>query len=211
MGRARQVFKIVTLGELGVGKTSLIHRICHDKWVAGSAATIGADFACKEYSRNANDGSQTSITYMAQFWDTAGQEQYLSVQSAYYRRADACLLTFSVDDPEGFSKMAEWYTEIRRHLPRTPIVVLGNKADLVEQGQQQEVSTWIESLTDPNVLHYFEVSAKTGSGLPEMELYLIDKLSVMTPAGLDGATAENVRLQPVQPRKRERGLCGDGC
>ncbi|XP_019473629.1 ras-related protein Rab-9B isoform X3 [Meleagris gallopavo] len=96
-------------------------------------------------------------------WDTAGQERFKSLRTPFYRGADCCLLTFSVDDRQSFENLSNWQKEFVYYADvkdpeRFPFVVLGNKIDKLErQVSTEEAQAWcMENGNYP----YLETSAK---------------------------------------------------
>jgi len=94
------MLKILVIGDSGVGKTSLLKQYV-DKSVASHKPTIGSDFLKKEIMV---ENSQVTLT----IWDTAGQEQYQSLGSSYYRGSDCCALVFDLTEPKSFESLTAW-------------------------------------------------------------------------------------------------------
>ncbi|RKF79752.1 putative ras-related protein Rab-5B [Golovinomyces cichoracearum] len=122
--------KIVVLGSQGVGKTSLVHRsryVRNQFQPADTTSTVGASFLTKKV---VDDESDTVVRL--QIWDTAGQERFRSISRLYYRGANACILCYSITDPNSFAEMGIWLLELRRNLPPDVILhVVGTKSDLI--------------------------------------------------------------------------------
>jgi len=163
---ARKVLlKVILLGNSGVGKTSLMQKWVTQRFNQIYKATIGADFLTKKIEI---DGKAVTM----QIWDTAGQERYESLGSAFYRGADACVLTFDVTNRESFERLCWWRDKFMlnskgssRRLPdnKSPpafFVLLANKIDLEERVvTSEEIVTFCE---ENGGIQYFEVSAKEG-------------------------------------------------
>jgi len=157
MAQRRILFKVILLGDSGVGKTSLMERYVNKKFDAQYKATIGADFMTKEIEVN-----NTVVTL--QIWDTAGQERFQSLGNAFYRGADCCILVFDVCIQKSFENLDNWRTEFsiqaniidQNHFP---FVVLGNKVDKPDQRvvSAKEAARWCQ---ENGELQYFETSAK---------------------------------------------------
>ena len=128
--KKRQYFKIVLLGDSGVGKTALIQRFVNDHWQQQFKPTVGVDFHHKTVTI---DGGKELVL---QIWDTAGQERFQSLSYSYYRGADCCGLVYDVTNPETFEKISQWKEMFLKNLdpnePQTfPFVLIGNKSDNV--------------------------------------------------------------------------------
>jgi len=92
--------KVVLLGDIGVGKTTLINKFAN--WAAvNPQATVGTDFKSKTMTI---DGKQVNM----QMWDTAGQEKHASIGFAFYRGSNTCILTFDVCSEESFNRLDFW-------------------------------------------------------------------------------------------------------
>lgn len=116
------VTKVITLGQSGVGKTSLISRIHAGKFTVSHEATVGCTFYEKII-----DGLNF------EFWDTAGQERYRAVVPIYYRGADVVILVFDVSDDRSLEEMSYYISILsqeRTYSPRAKFIVVGNKTDL---------------------------------------------------------------------------------
>ena len=153
-------FKLVVLGDSGVGKTTLIHRYVDNEFRADFKATIGADFNSKTIRV---DGQDVDL----QIWDTAGEERFHSVGAAFYRGTDGCILVYDVTQRESFNRLKGWENDLFRKsgidAQDFPIVVFGNKADL--QGQRQITAEEGEQYGIQNEVPVFEVSAVSGQNL----------------------------------------------
>jgi len=118
------LFKVVLIGDSGVGKSNLLSRFTRNEFCLESKSTIGVEFATRSVQI---DGK----TIKAQIWDTAGQERYRAITSAYYRGAVGALLVYDITSFESFNNARKWLTELRDHSDSNIVVLLaGNKNDL---------------------------------------------------------------------------------
>jgi len=118
------LFKIVLIGDSGVGKSNLLSRFTRNEFCLESKSTIGVEFATRSVQI---DGK----TIKAQIWDTAGQERYRAITSAYYRGAVGALLVYDITSLDSFNATGKWLTELRDHADSNIVVLLaGNKNDL---------------------------------------------------------------------------------
>ncbi|CAI5993762.1 unnamed protein product [Closterium sp. NIES-65] len=118
------LFKVVLVGDSGVGKSNLISRFTRNEFNMESKSTIGVEFATRSIEV---DGK----TVKAQIWDMAGQERYRAITSAYYRGAVGALLVYDITRQVTFDNVERWLKELRDHGDQSIIITLvGNKCDL---------------------------------------------------------------------------------
>eukprot|EP00825_Cyclidium_porcatum_P043507 TRINITY_DN6185_c0_g1_i2.p1 TRINITY_DN6185_c0_g1~~TRINITY_DN6185_c0_g1_i2.p1 ORF type:complete len:269 (-),score=62.00 TRINITY_DN6185_c0_g1_i2:292-1098(-) len=121
------LFKIVLIGDSGVGKTNLLSRFTKDEFNLESKPTIGVEFATKTLTV---EGQHIK----AQIWDTAGQERYRAITNAYYRGALGALTVYDITKQQSFDDIEKWLKELKEHAdPNIVIMLIGNKCDLKEQ------------------------------------------------------------------------------
>ncbi|XP_042043386.1 ras-related protein RIC2 [Salvia splendens] len=118
------LFKVVLIGDSGVGKSNLLSRFTRNEFSLESKSTIGVEFATRSLTV---DGK----VIKAQIWDTAGQERYRAITSAYYRGAVGALLVYDVTRHSTFESVERWLRELRDHTdPNVVVMLIGNKCDL---------------------------------------------------------------------------------
>ncbi|RCH92153.1 Ras- protein Rab-11A [Rhizopus stolonifer] len=118
------LFKVVLIGDSGVGKTNLLGRFTRNEFNLESKSTIGVEFATRSIQVD-------SKTIKAQIWDTAGQERYRAITSAYYRGAVGALLCYDISKQTTFESVSRWLKELRDHADSNIVIMLvGNKNDL---------------------------------------------------------------------------------
>eukprot|EP00069_Balaena_mysticetus_P012025 bmy_21535T0 len=150
------LLKVILLGDGGVGKSSLMNRYVTNKFDSQAFHTIGVEFLNRDLEV---DGRFVTL----QIWDTAGQERFKSLRTPFYRGADCCLLTFSVDDRQSFENLGNWQKEFIYYADvkdpeHFPFVVLGNKVDKEDrQVTTEEAQAWCMENGD---YPYLETSAK---------------------------------------------------
>ncbi|KAL4361886.1 hypothetical protein GQ457_04G000680 [Hibiscus cannabinus] len=158
------LFKVVLIGDSGVGKSNLLSRFTRNEFCLESKSTIGVEFATRTLQVEGR-------TVKAQIWDTAGQERYRAITSAYYRGALGALLVYDVTKPTTFENVNRWLKELRDHADSNIVIMLvGNKTDLkhlravsTEDGQsyaEKEGLSFIETsaLDATNVEKAFQTS-----------------------------------------------------
>ncbi|KAJ8460918.1 hypothetical protein OPV22_033844 [Ensete ventricosum] len=118
------LFKVVLIGDSGVGKSNLLSRFTRNHFSLDSKSTIGVEFATRTLQV---EGKMVK----AQIWDTAGQERYRAITSAYYRGALGAFLIYDVTKPKSFENANRWLKELRDHADSNIVIMLvGNKTDL---------------------------------------------------------------------------------
>ncbi|KAJ8753394.1 hypothetical protein K2173_019793 [Erythroxylum novogranatense] len=145
------LFKLVLIGDSGVGKSNLLSRFTRNEFNLESKSTIGVEFATKSLSID-------SKVIKAQIWDTAGQERYRAITSAYYRGAVGALLVYDVTRHATFENAARWLKELRDHTdPNIVVMLIGNKSDL---RHLRAVSTEDgKAFSEKESLYFMETSA----------------------------------------------------
>nr|ABD65449.1 Rab-like3 [Suberites domuncula] len=153
-------YKVVLLGELGVGKTSLFRRLKDNSFDEYQTATTGID-SCSKVVKI--DGS----TVMLSIWDTAGVERFRTLTRNYYRNAHAAVFVYSVSDASSLHYLAQWIKDAQNFAPSATRMLLGNKVD-IEPPQAEIDATTSKSFA---AAHEFElsslVSCKTNTGIAD--------------------------------------------
>ncbi|KAL6203324.1 hypothetical protein ACLB2K_027024 [Fragaria x ananassa] len=118
------LFKIVLIGDSGVGKSNILSRFTRNEFCLESKSTIGVEFATRTLQVEGK-------TVKAQIWDTAGQERYRAITSAYYRGAVGALLVYDITKRPTFDNVQRWLRELRDHADSNIVIMMtGNKSDL---------------------------------------------------------------------------------
>ncbi|KAM0054588.1 putative small GTP-binding protein [Helianthus debilis subsp. tardiflorus] len=118
------LYKVVLIGDSGVGKSNLLSRFSSNKFSLDFKSTIGVDYA----TRRIQLGGQI---IKGQIWDSAGQERYRAMTSPYYRGALGALIVYDITRKVTFENVERWLRELRDHTDQDIVVMLaGNKADL---------------------------------------------------------------------------------
>ncbi|SCU87389.1 LAME_0D09912g1_1 [Lachancea meyersii CBS 8951] len=196
-GKSLTKYKIVFLGEQGVGKTSLITRFMYDTFDDHYQATIGIDFLSKTMYLD-------DKTIRLQLWDTAGQERFRSLIPSYIRDSHVAIVVYDVTSKKSFEYIDKWVEDVKAERGEENVVlcIVGNKNDLsderqvsTEEGERKaqvlNATIFIETSTKAgfNVKNLFRKIAKT---LPEFQksdtVSLDDKASKSKPDVIDITT-----------------------
>lgn len=152
------IFKIVLIGDSGVGKSSLLSRFSRNEFNEDLKATIGVDFSTKYIKSNDKN-------IKLQIWDTAGQERYRAVANAYYRGAVGALILYDISKRVSFININKWLGEIKNVQNENNLVIflIGSKCDLYDL---RDVSTeeGIEFAKN-NELFFMETSSKSNHNI----------------------------------------------
>mmetsp|Transcript_1147 Transcript_1147/g.3422 ORF Transcript_1147/g.3422 Transcript_1147/m.3422 type:complete len:215 (+) Transcript_1147:218-862(+) len=154
-------FKIVLLGDRGVGKTCLVLRFIEGLYNARQQSTIGAFFLTKKIVTARGDQCKIQI------WDTAGQERFRAMAPMYYRNAAAAVVCFDVTDEATFATMKDWVEELRSNVvDRNLVIAIAcTKADLenrqVSRARAEQFARSINALV-------IDTSAKENFGVAEL-------------------------------------------
>ncbi|XP_068189336.1 ras-related protein Rab-11B-like [Antennarius striatus] len=118
------VYKVVLIGESGVGKSNLLSRFTKNEFNHDSRTTIGVEFSTRTVQMD-------TFTIKAQIWDTAGLERYRAITSAYYRGAVGALLVYDISKHLTYESAERWLKELYDHAdPNIVVMLVGNKQDL---------------------------------------------------------------------------------
>ena len=152
-------YKVVFIGNPTAGKTSLLNRICHDKFIQNYDSTIGVDFFTKTVFYNES-------IFKIQLWDSAGQEKYRALIPSYIRGASIIFLIYDLNHHESFDAIDHWLGFVNQYTNKeqVKIILVGNKKDLERKVKYEEG----QSLAKKEGMLFSETSAKTGEGVVEM-------------------------------------------
>jgi small GTP-binding protein len=188
--------KIVFLGAPSVGKTCIICQAISNNFNASMPSTIGACCAAKRV-----DLAQGRVNL--RIWDTAGQERFRTLAPMYYRGAIVTILVYSAVDSDSLTQLDEWFEEVKEQTIEKPVVVVvANKMDLLKSGASMDPQG--DLLAQRLGAFYYEVSAKTGSGIEELFAGIAEeaykKIKGITENGLEITAALPPAPEPVKQK-----------
>ena len=159
-------FKIVVIGDEGVGKTSLIKKFTQGSFEKDYIKTIGAQFT--RYEKKINGDTIRLI-----FWDIAGQSDFIFLNPLFYKESRSCIIVYSLEENdlgnESFKHIENWHNELKKYCGNIPVVLFANKVDLVEENANK-----VDLVED--FLGYYITSAKTGKGVIDAFNTIINEL-----------------------------------
>ncbi|XP_003404489.1 ras-related protein Rab-32 isoform X2 [Loxodonta africana] len=168
------LFKVLVIGELGVGKTSIIKRYVHQLFSQHYRATIGVDFALKVL----NWDSKTLVRL--QLWDIAGQERFGNMTRVYYKEALGAFIVFDISRSSTFEAVLKWKNDLdsKVHLPNgspIPAVLLANKCDQKKESGQSPPQM-DQFCKEHGFSGWFETSAKDNINIDEAARFLVENI-----------------------------------
>ena len=199
-------FKIVIVGDSGVGKTNLVKRFVQNSFNLNTQSTVGVEFFSNNYYVN-------DKLIRIEMWDTAGQERYKSITSAYYKGAIGALIVYDVTNISSFKNVDRWFYEIKDFASKDiQVIMIGNKTDLIDK---KEIST--EMSQDKALeleIPVLETSALNASNVKEAFHLLIKEIYFNILGKIDrGAKDEDINnnasniLEPELAPKKKGGCC----
>jgi small GTP-binding protein len=146
-------YKVVMLGDSGVGKTALVNRISEGAFSESHVPTVGSQFIALPLEVG-------SKKMTLELWDTAGQEVYRSLVGFYTREAKGAFLVFDVTNDQTFQGLPEWIKFVNEQAPGVKVIIFANKVDL--EDQRVIASDKIQEFAKSNNVELVEGSAKLG-------------------------------------------------
>ena len=160
--------KIVVMGDVSVGKTSILTQYIKGTFDQFNESTIGAAFLSKQLQSKSGERVNLEI------WDTAGQERYDSLLPMYYRGANVILLIFSLNDPVSFNNLrTRWLKTAENHTVDPLVFIIGNKSDLQQRVADEDIQQLVDEYGN---LESFKQSAQNNEGLDHMFQHIVEKI-----------------------------------
>jgi small GTP-binding protein len=153
----KYILKILTAGEGGVGKTTLLHRYVEGRFSAQTKMTIGVEFFLKE---TVIDEKQCTL----QLWDFGGQERFRFLLESYVLGAKGALLMFDLTRMMTLENLEQWLNIVRKGNPDLPVLFLGTKLDLADEIQVDDDYA-LTFLKEYNLIDFLKISSKTGENV----------------------------------------------
>ena len=200
-------FKMIVIGDAGVGKSCLSNKATKDTFEDFYQATVGFEFL----TFNAKIDNKV---VRLQIWDTCGQEIYRSLISSFYRNSSLAMMVYAIDSKESFNHIDSWLKEVKiQSSPDIKIFLIGNKADL--EGKRQVPIEIAKKYAIENDINFVEeTSAKTGFNaqkifLEAIKILYIEHLKYMASANKPGnAPSIPVKINNGNKnKKRDKGGC----
>ncbi|CAG9762488.1 unnamed protein product [Ceutorhynchus assimilis] len=167
-------FKLLVIGDYGVGKTSIIKKYTEEEMFPLNKVTIGADFALKTLEWD----EETRINI--HLWDTVGHDKSGFLTGIFCRHAVGAVLVFDLTKPETFNSVKKWLVNLRNKISLPggqpiPTILLANKGDMTTKTLPKEINDFC---LDNNIMGWFITSAKTNTQIDEAMLRLTNAVLI---------------------------------
>jgi Ras-related protein Rab-1A len=196
------LFKVLIIGNSGVGKSCLLLRFAEDMFSDNYISTIGVDFKIRKLDL---EGKSIKL----QIWDTAGQERFRTITKSYYRGSNGIVVVYDITDRESFDQVQHWMSEIDAHASADVCrLLVGNKADLNDKRavKTEEGETIARQFGIP----FLETSAKDASHVEEMFVTMAGAMKKKAGGATAGPAAGgggNVAIQKGKSVEKQGGCC----
>ena len=178
--------KILVLGHVGVGKTSLVQRYCHDHFSKEYKTTIGLDYGTKTVEW------KNEFLFSLQLCDISGQERFARLTRVFYQGAAGAIVVFDLNEPESLNKAVEWKKDLDEKLPGLPCILVGNKCDLTSLCPLEDIQFVVRN---HHFLSHINTSAKKKVNVRHAVESLIDAMVEEVP--------RTPRAPPQSPRSAQ--------
>ncbi|KAJ8437892.1 hypothetical protein Cgig2_003911 [Carnegiea gigantea] len=200
------LFKIVLIGDSGVGKSNILSRFTRNEFCLESKSTIGVEFATRTLQVEGK-------TVKAQIWDTAGQERYRAITSAYYRGAVGALLVYDITKRQTFDNVQRWLRELRDHADSNIVIMMaGNKSDLKHLRAVSEEDG--QALAEKEGLAFLETSALEAFNIEKAfqtilaEIYhVISKKALAAQEASSNVPGQGTTINVTDSSANQRRMC----
>jgi Ras-related protein Rab-1A len=194
------LFKLLLIGDSGVGKSCLLLRFADDTYTESYISTIGVDFKIRTIEQ---DGKTVKL----QIWDTAGQERFRTITSSYYRGAHGICVVFDVTDQESYNNVKLWLQEIDRYAsPDVNKLLVGNKIDMADKKVVD--SDLAKAFADSLNIPFLETSAKNATNVEEAFLAMARQIKErMGSTAVNNKPTVNVNSGQDVQRGSASGCC----
>ncbi|XP_039670659.1 ras-related protein Rab-36 isoform X1 [Perca fluviatilis] len=210
----QKMSKVVVVGDLNVGKTCLINRFCKDVFERDYKATIGVDFEIERFEIS-------GVPFSLQIWDTAGQEKFKCIASAYYRGAQVIITVFDMADIKSLEHTRQWLEEaMSENEPDSCFIFLvGTKSDLLPLEERQRTEKDAIQMATEMHAEFWAVSAKTGENVQAFffrvaalafEKCVLKDMENGVPASIgrgNSIKSDRVNLDEAAPQDTKRSCC----
>ena len=205
-------FKLIVIGDSGVGKSCLTNNAVKNIFDDTYNATVGFEFFT--FNVKINDK-----VIKLQIWDTCGQELYRSLITNFYRNSSLAIMVYAINSKVSFDNIDMWLRELRTHSnPDAKVFLIGNKIDL--EAEREVTKEQGEAFSKQNKLStFFESSAKTGVNAQKIFVQAAKTLyddyiqyqkktedSGLTPSDVQKDDISRKKIENM-PKKKQGGCC----
>ena len=163
--------KIVLLGDVSVGKTSIASRYCKNSFNDHHINTIGGAYQQQKVVLN------NGVMVKLHIWDTSGQERFRAMTNLYYRDAQVAILTYDITNESSFNSIEFWIKELKYKVENENMILclVGNKCD-VNVNDRKITTNKGKTYANENNMIFYETSAKTGEGVKDLFVNIANKV-----------------------------------
>jgi Ras-related protein Rab-10 len=191
------LFKLLLIGDSGVGKTCVLFRFSDDTFNTTFISTIGIDFKIKTVELQ---GKKIKL----QIWDTAGQERFHTITTSYYRGANGILLVYDITNPKSFDNISKWLRNINEHASEdVERMLIGNKCDMEEKRLISKERG--EKVAEENGIKFYETSAKENVNIEHAFITLAEDILNKQSPSTESGTSGGVSLDKKRPEDNKGG------
>jgi len=197
------LFKLLLIGDSGVGKSCLLLRFADDTYTESYISTIGVDFKIRTIELEGK-------TVKLQIWDTAGQERFRTITSSYYRGAHGIIVVYDVTDNDTFTNVKQWLQEIDRYASEgVNKLLVGNKSDLT--GKKVVEYSVAKEFAEQLGITFLETSAKNATNVEQAFLLMAkqikDRMGSSSTPGSGAAKSSTVTPGQNVQSQQSSGCC----
>ncbi|CAF2603298.1 unnamed protein product [Rotaria sp. Silwood2] len=197
------LFKILIIGDSGVGKTAILQRFAQNYFSNEYFATIGVDFQIRTVNV---DTKRCKL----QVWDTAGQDRFKCVVSSFYRGAHGVMVCFDITDAQSFRNVDNWLAEVKKfRVDQTPVYLVGTKSDL--QSKRAISDSTIKTYADTKNLSYIETSSKANENVENCFIDFARTLVTYTDQVEINHKSKQIEQPPVTIGDETKPVTTGGC
>jgi len=191
------LFKLLIIGDSGVGKSSLLLRFADNTFTGTYITTIGVDFKIRTIDVN---GEKVKL----QIWDTAGQERFRTITTTYYRGTHGVIVVYDVTSADSFVNVKRWLHEIDQNCDNVARILVGNKNDCPERKvvEAEDAKKFAEQMG----VQIFETSAKENINVEEMFNAITQLVLQQKKRNAELLSKKNDRIK-VDSHKRKKSKC----
>merc|ERR1711871_705623 len=169
MGMSDHIFKVLIIGDSGVGKSCILKRYTDNEYEDSFLSTIGVDLRIKNLLKGNN-------RIKLQIWDTAGQERFQTITSNYYRNSKVVIIVYDITDKESFYNLNKWIEQCNQFNGEKVLkIIVGNKID--SENKREIDRELVNNFCKSNNLFHIETSAKNSEKIDELFEHIIEELT----------------------------------
>ena len=154
------LLKFIIIGDPAVGKSNILLKYVHNKFVNEYQSTVGVEFGAKNIDIEGQ-------TFRIQIWDTTGQENFRCLTRSYFKNSVCAIITYDITNKQSFDNIQDWINEVRNQVSNKVLLVLvGNKIDL----EKERIVNYDEGkkFAEDNDMLFIETSALNGNGINQL-------------------------------------------